>query len=287
MKPAAEPAPERFPAVAALHEKASVVERVAAVMEDAWRIEKSGKNEQQGYAFAQESDIAEMLRAAMGRAKLILHATIVGEDRYVAKFRNSEGTGVVVHVEYTLLGPNDSLPPSRWSGEATDNSDKAVPKALTAAKKSYLVHTFLLSTGVDPDAGGEESSRGDVQAAPRAVEQARAPRLASEPQIRRAFALARNADIDPELIRLSARLMTRTRDIPDGLGMHDLSEPQIRAIYSLIEDWPNRPADWDARLGKMAARLDSQRQDAGAEAPDPEPDPDDELADPAPGDGTA
>jgi hypothetical protein len=273
----AAPAAERFPAVAALHEKASVVERVAAVMSDCWRIEKSGKNEQQGYAFAQEGDITEMLRAAMGRARLILHATIVGEDRYVAKFRNSEGTGVIVHVDYTLLGPNDSLPASRWSGEATDNSDKAVPKALTAAKKSYLVHTFLLSTGVDPDAGGELSSRGAAQ--PPAPREAISPRLASEPQIRRAFALARSADIDPELIRLSARLMTRTRDLPDGLGMHDLSEPQIRAIYTLIEEWPNRPADWDTRLGKMAARLDSQRQDAAAEAPDVAPEPVDQAPD--------
>lgn len=275
----AAPAAERFPAVAALHEKASVVERVAAVMSDCWRIEKSGKNEQQGYAFAQEGDITEMLRAAMGRARLILHATIVGEDRYVAKFRNSEGTGVIVHVDYTLLGPNDSLPASRWSGEATDNSDKAVPKALTAAKKSYLVHTFLLSTGVDPDAGGELSSRGASQTAPRAVEPARAPRLASEPQIRRAFALARNADIDPELVRLSSRLVTRTHANPDGVSMHEMTEPQIRALYAIIEGWAERPPDWDSKLGKMAARLDSQRQDAAAEAPDVAPEPVDQAPD--------
>lgn len=267
-------------AVERLTDDAPIVVRIAAVMADCRMVEKSATNEQQGYTFAPEGEIVEMLRQLMAAAGIVLHADLEQVERYAVQFKNSQGSGVTVHVRYTLTGPLDSMPSCSWQGDATDNADKALPKALTAAKKSFLVHTFLLSTGSDPDAGGELSAP-----ARRPPPQPPAPdKLASPAQVRRAFAIAANGDpiIPQDYVRLLAHLLTRTHADRVGKSIHALTMGEIRGVFDALEDYrsgPERQAYWDERLGKMAAFLEGQsappldEPPSVVELPDDEPDP--------------
>jgi len=256
-----------------LADDASVIARIAAVMADCRMIEKSAVNEQQGYAFAPEGEMVDMLRPLLARAGVVLHSDLEHVERYSVKFRNSEGTGCTVTVRYTLLGPNDSLPASSWQGDATDNADKALPKALTAAKKSFLVHTFLLSTGIDPDAGGELSTgRPPARVAPPAPD-----RPASPAQVRRAFAIAANGDpiIPQEHVRLLGHLVSRSHEDRVGRSIHDRTMTEMRRVFEALDDMrrPERAPVWAERLGKMAALLDRERNGPGSTPPeDPPPD---------------
>lgn len=250
--------PARARAVDEIADDANVVTRIAAVMADCRRLEKTDVNAQQGYAFTSEADMTEMLRPLLAAAGLVLRAELESVDRWVAKFRSSEGTGVTVHVRYTLHGPLDSLPSQPWQGDATDNADKALPKALTAAKKSFLVHTFLLSTGVDPDAGGELSTRPAPAPRPAAQPPPAPDRPASDAQRNRAYAMAAEVGLQRELVTVLAHLLTRTRDDPAGKGISALSMAEIRKVFDAIERYPSDRPYWDERLGKMAAFLDRE-----------------------------
>jgi hypothetical protein len=260
-----------------LADDASIVARIAAVMADCRMIEKSAVNEQQGYSFAPEGEMVDMLRPLMARAGIVLVADLESVERYEVKFRNSAGTGCTVHLRYTLVAPNDSTPGVSWQGDATDNADKALPKALTAAKKSFLVHTFLLSTGIDPDAGGELSTGSPP--APRAAPPA-PDRPASPAQVRRAFAIAANGDpvIPQDHVRLLGHLISRSHEDRVGRSIHDLTMSEMRRVFDALDDMrrPERAPVWAERLGKMAALLDRERNGPGSTTPAPEDPPPDQ-----------
>ena len=84
-------------------------------------------------------------------------------------------------------------------------------------------------------------------------------------------------------VRLSAHLITRTHDRPLGRSIHALTTGEMQTLYGMLDDWENRPPDWDAKLGKMAAALDADLDFQGQPDADPVPPadgdylPDDEI----------
>lgn len=135
----------------------TLTDAVAWVWGGVHRVPKSGRHPQQGYNFATESDIADLIRALCAdagiviRQRLIRHRSVeIGQTR-----NNNPIFRHTVKVGYTLCRGREEWPEQEWRGEADDSSDKGLAKALTACRKTFLIATFQVSSGEDPD--GQES----------------------------------------------------------------------------------------------------------------------------------
>lgn len=133
--------------------KARLYAKVAAVMADVKRLEKRGTNAHFKYDFVTAEDVKDLIRPLLAKHQLALFPTIEGIER---EPRDKGQTLTRLAVAFTLAcGESGETVTSLWHGEALDNQDKGINKALTAVLKYYLINTFQVSTGdeADPDAG--------------------------------------------------------------------------------------------------------------------------------------
>ena len=135
----------------------SLAAKLAEVYLAVQRVPKSGRHPQ-GWTFATEGDVADMVRAELGARGLFLSQTILAHDERPLGATKSGApiTRHTVRMRFTLHA-GVGVPPlekdeAEWFGQADDASDKGLPKAITAARKSFLLSTFLISTGDEPDA---------------------------------------------------------------------------------------------------------------------------------------
>lgn len=276
--------------------KVGLQPKLASVLADVRRIPKTGFNDKQNYKFAREGDIADMIRDSLAAHWIAFKASIrTREDGSLSVIHNviqsrggTAGVEIVVDVDITLTcAHTGETETAVWQGVATDYTDKALMKALTAAKKSYLVFTFLVSTGdEEADAGGIERAgqqqRQQAQQRPQAQGQAQPTaeqikagrnadgspdtRPASEPQRRRLFGISKDSPFlttqtekgrkvnDVALHNLVAWVTRKPEVDPAGpvTSLSDLTKWQMARVYKVIED-----SNADAELaGKVAASVD-------------------------------
>lgn len=133
----------------------SVYKKIQKVMESVERIRKGGHNDQQHYDYVQESDITDAIRKAMLENCLILKTDTVGYDRIEAL--NGKGFLTVLNINFTIVDTEtgDSYGPINWFGEGYDNGDKGFYKAYTGAGKYFLIKTFMIPSGDDPEGDGQ------------------------------------------------------------------------------------------------------------------------------------
>lgn len=118
-------------------------------------IDKSRKNQQQGYAFRGIDDIYNALSSLLAKADLCILPRMVArsqEERVTAK----GGTlfYVTVQAEFDFVSCRDgSLHTVVMYGEAMDSADKATNKAMSAAYKYACLQVFCIPTeGSEEDA---------------------------------------------------------------------------------------------------------------------------------------
>lgn len=121
------------------------------VMDQVQTIRKTGRNNQQNYNFrgidAVLSAVGPALRA--NNVTVVPTAESVETERYETK-GNALMQGVIVRMRYTVYGPaGDSFVGSAY-GQAADSGDKAVPKAMSVAYRSFLLQALTVPTD-DPE----------------------------------------------------------------------------------------------------------------------------------------
>lgn len=130
--------------------------KLAIVMSHIERVAKTGTNKFFNYEFASYDDFADMVRTALaeaGVAFLPSMTSIVREP--VTTGKGAASTLTIVNYDFTFADGTEEKT-YHWQGEAIDNSDKGLGKATTAAIKTFLKATFLISTGEkEPDEDGE------------------------------------------------------------------------------------------------------------------------------------
>jgi hypothetical protein len=146
--------------------------KLSQVMALVGRIEKRGENTFHHYKYATESDIVEAVR--MGLAERLV--MIVPSVREVHR----EGTLTTVLMTFSLVdGQTGEVASYDWAGTGDDKGDKGLYKAMTGALKYFLLKTFLMPTGDDPEAdeatdkraAGVATKRGGGRAGPSVAEQ--------------------------------------------------------------------------------------------------------------------
>ncbi len=144
-------AEEVIPHPGRVHE--TLAEAMSWVWGEVRRVKKSGKHPTQGYMFATESDIADLIRELCANAGIVIRQTIEEvAEREIGQTKNGNPiTRYTVKVAYTVTNGREDWPEQKWQGQADDSSDKGMAKALTACRKTFLIATFQVSSGDDPD----------------------------------------------------------------------------------------------------------------------------------------
>lgn len=133
--------------------KAVLYGKIAAVAAAVIRIPKNGENTFHRYKYATESDITDGLRELLHANGLaFLPPSVISWERDEVADNPKIGPRTRVQVQFALgcATTGETYTTVLW-GEANDNADKGFYKAYTGAVKYYLMKTFLIATGDDPE----------------------------------------------------------------------------------------------------------------------------------------
>lgn len=130
--------------------KRGLVIKLAEVMKAVHRVPKRGRNDFHNYDYATEADIAEVVRTELSDRNIMLIPQITGEERHPVGEKGSWLTVLAMSMEF-IDGDTDQRIQKSWRGYGTDKEDKGGYKAITGATKYFLLKTFLMPTGDDPE----------------------------------------------------------------------------------------------------------------------------------------
>ena len=141
--------------------KQNLRQKLASIRRAIHNVEKRGHNEFHRYDYAMASDVAGLLGTAMAEANILVARQNLTITRSVENLSEDKGKAEVVvgvQCQYVILdGDSDEKIVVDAYGEGRDRGDKAAYKAFTGALKYFLIQTFMLATGDDP----EDSAKDD------------------------------------------------------------------------------------------------------------------------------
>lgn len=144
----------------------NITQAILKVMAGVSFVQKAGKNEFHGYKYATEGDALAALRPHLIENELVVISDVI-EHTSPDEFGNT-----TVKVQYRILHSSGEEIVCHFVGCGNDRSskgaigDKGVYKALTGANKYFLLKTFQLETGDDPERDDNAGDRGMDYAAP-------------------------------------------------------------------------------------------------------------------------
>lgn len=142
---------------------AGLIKKLAEVMKAVERIPKSGHNNFHNYDYATEADIVAAVRQLLAERNVMLIPAIVGRERESVGDKGS----VLTQLDMTFTffdGDSGEEKTFSWLGAGTDKEDKGAYKAMTGGEKYFLLKTFLIPTGDDPEAETDGADRRTVTA---------------------------------------------------------------------------------------------------------------------------
>jgi hypothetical protein len=136
----------------------ALAKKLVEVMAAVERIPKNGWNAFHQYHYATEADTAEAIRSELSQRGVLLLPAITGTSREPVGEKGSVLTHLTM--EFTFMDSETGETITRpWLGAGTDKEDKGAYKAMTGGEKYFLLKTFLIPTGDDPEAESAESQK--------------------------------------------------------------------------------------------------------------------------------
>lgn len=125
------------------------------------RIEKRGEAPQSmgGFKFVRETDVVEALKPLLDERGILIRPDVedIRLDLYPRQGKDSPGVLATVKVAFYATRGAETQLLARTGGQGADTQDKAMGKAITAAKKQAFLIGFSIPTGDDPEATHLES----------------------------------------------------------------------------------------------------------------------------------
>lgn len=139
-------------------DKRSVVEALAAVMEDVRAVRKADRNNQQNYAFRGIDAVMNAAGPAFRKHGVVV-VPMLEEVNYrdVQTSTGKASRECTVKVRYRFHGPAGDFIECVTPGESMDFGDKGAPKAMSVAYRIALLQALCLPTDdPEPDASNYE-----------------------------------------------------------------------------------------------------------------------------------
>ena len=134
-------------------DQAGLFKKMSGVMGRLDRIEKRGHNTYFNYDFVTSDDVLDAVRKAMVAEGLAFYVNMVKVE--VVESADKNGKPKAKHIadfEFNIAdGESGEVLTCIWKGEAIDTEDKALSKCATSAEKYFLLKTFVIGTGDEPD----------------------------------------------------------------------------------------------------------------------------------------
>lgn len=147
----------------------SLAGKLARVTAQVSRVPKRGWNDFNRYHYVMESDLLDAVRASLAAEGVALQSSVVSHKCERMPTQRGEQTMAVVMMRFTWhdAATGETLS-SEFPGMAADSGigDKAIYKAITGATKYFIMKTFLMSTGDDPENDGDHQ-KSKAASAPR------------------------------------------------------------------------------------------------------------------------
>lgn len=294
---AGEPDDDEIDEVAAPPATADIYERLSWAQSQVRRVEKRGRNADQKYDYAKAEDVYAMVRPILARSGIAYLVAMNGAPQLEPTGQEtSRGLAYMrwwIDVTIMLRSPEVPTPPRAdpdadpdaigdgvdggkaneiriaWRCVADDYSDKGAAKAMTLGLKSWIMATFMVSSGSD-DAEETDRQAGTTQPAGTRTpagrggpgdEQPRMTPLASKQK--QAYAASRNVEgeFGPD------KTIEITRYITGAEKISEITDVEVLARLIRALDRYRTAADEREGLDeRMAAHLRAA-QDAAAEGP--------------------
>ena len=130
-----------------------LAKKLAMVMSEVHRVPKNGRNDFHNYDYVTESDLVDHIRDKLAEQGVAIFPSV--RDHEVAETEDQRKRTVyltTVTLDVTLVdGESGDMITTTWVGQGMDQGDKGYYKAYTGAIKYFLLKTFLISTGDDPE----------------------------------------------------------------------------------------------------------------------------------------
>lgn len=148
-----------------------LVKKLAEVMAAVERIPKNGHNNFHNYEYATEADIVTAVRKELSSRHVMLIPAVEAFQRDSVGDKGQVLTTLVMSFTF-IDGETGETITRPWVGAGTDKEDKGAYKAMTGGEKYFLLKTFLMPTGDDPEA--DEKPKHTARGSEERAEQVRA-----------------------------------------------------------------------------------------------------------------
>lgn len=130
---------------------ANLITKISNVQKELDKIEKDGHNKNQNYDYVTEAAVKANLQSKLAEQGI----SIIPSYEILNVWNTKTGRGsnlnfVSVMGKFEITDGIDSIHGS-MPGIGMDSGDKAIYKAETGAQKNFLMQTFLMTTGDDPE----------------------------------------------------------------------------------------------------------------------------------------
>lgn len=151
-------------------DKPTVQEAWANVMGEVRGLAKGDRNTQQGFNFRGVDAVMNAVGPALrNHGVAVVPSGVTGVQ--MSTYTTKSGTmmrDVALVVSYTITGPGGDTMTGAAAGEASDAGDKATPKAMSVAFRTFLLQALCLPTD-EPDPDAETYERAQLETPTEAV----------------------------------------------------------------------------------------------------------------------
>ena len=171
----------------------TVHQALSRVMAEVQAVSKDSKNQSQRFLFRGIDAVLNAVGPALRKHGVV----ILPEDVEVHRSNGTTANGkqvaeVVLKVTYRVYGPGGDSIHGKAAAEAMDFGDKAIPKAMSVAYRTFLLQALTIPTdepdpdgetyerGVPNGTGASQQNRGPSETAPHPAEQGIPNRTAAE-----------------------------------------------------------------------------------------------------------
>ncbi len=126
-----------------------IYKKMTKILQKIARIPKNGTNKFFNYDYVTEADLTDHIRPILAEEGIAFTASVI--DTLKTPMEKGEILSTVT-MKFCLFDSEDgSFIESVFLGEGTDKGDKGFYKAYTGCVKYFLMKTFLVATGDDPE----------------------------------------------------------------------------------------------------------------------------------------